>query len=157
MQEGALLGGIEPPHGHGLGIVRYDVVVAAWRKSLFPFLPKALGFKLALPIIPHKNLIAAFATQHCFHLPCGQLADHKCGKGRDVGNGFVIDPGQSVEQVVAGLRETSEQVVAVSFMVAEGILRDRMVERCRALGVDMVPGALARTSALADLVIARTL
>lgn len=68
-----------------------------------------------------------------------------------------LDGGQSVEQVVAGLRETSEQVVAVSFMVAEGILRDRMVERCRALGVDMVPGALARTSALADLVIARTL
>ena len=62
-----------------------------------------------------------------------------------------------LEQVVAGLRETSEQVVAVSFMVAEGILRDRMVERCRALGVDMVPGALARTSALADLVFARTL
>lgn len=68
-----------------------------------------------------------------------------------------LDGGQSVEQVVAGLRETSEQVVAVSFMVAEGILRDRMVERCRALGVDMVPGALARTSALADLVFARTL
>ena len=42
-------------------------------------------------------------------------------------------------------------------LAVAGILRDRMVERCRALGVDMVPGALARTSALADLVIARTL
>ena len=59
--------------------------------------------------------------------------------------------------MVARLRLDAERVVAVRFMVAEGILRDRMVERCALLGVEMVPGALAQTSTLADLVIARAL
>lgn len=49
-----------------------------------------------------------------------------------------------------------EQILAVSFMIAGGVLRDRMALRCAALGVAMVPGALAHTGALADLVVART-
>lgn len=67
-----------------------------------------------------------------------------------------LDGGEAIEDVVMRLRETARRVIAVSFMVAEGILRDRMVARCEALGVPMVPGALAHTSALADLVVART-
>ncbi|WP_231979274.1 sirohydrochlorin chelatase [Tessaracoccus coleopterorum] len=68
-----------------------------------------------------------------------------------------LDGGQAVEDVVARLQRGHERVLAVSFMVAEGILRDRMDDRCASLGVRMVPGALARTSVLADLVVARTL
>lgn len=68
-----------------------------------------------------------------------------------------LDGGERIEEVVARLRPTVERVVAVSFMVAEGILRDRMVQRCAAVGVEMVPGALARTNAMVDLVLARTL
>lgn len=68
-----------------------------------------------------------------------------------------LDGGDQIEDVVARLRLDAERVVAVSFMVAEGILRDRMVERCALLGVEMVPGALVQTSTLADLVIARAL
>ena len=68
-----------------------------------------------------------------------------------------LDGGEEIEDVVARLQRGHERVVAVSFMVAAGILRDRMEERCTALGVRMVPGALAQTSALADLVVARTL
>jgi hypothetical protein len=40
-------------------------------------------------------------------------------------------------------------------MVAEGVLRDRMAQRCGQAGVTMVPGALARTEAVARLVLER--
>ncbi len=46
-------------------------------------------------------------------------------------------------------------VVAVSCMIAEGVLRDRMVQRCALNGIPMVDGVLADTPALADLVIQR--
>jgi hypothetical protein len=46
-------------------------------------------------------------------------------------------------------------VVAVAFMVAEGVLRNRMAERCLAAGVDLVPGALGDTRAAAALVLGR--
>lgn len=67
-----------------------------------------------------------------------------------------LDGGEAVEEVVAQLRrEGFTRVIAVSFMVAGGVLRDRMACRCEAVGVRMVPGALADTSAFADLVVAR--
>lgn len=66
-----------------------------------------------------------------------------------------LDGGRAVEHVVEELAGEVEQVVAVSFMVAEGVLRDRMAVRCAAAGVRLVPGALASTAALADLVVAR--
>ncbi|MBB1508560.1 sirohydrochlorin chelatase [Tessaracoccus sp. MC1756] len=66
-----------------------------------------------------------------------------------------LDGGDAVEEVVPRLRDQAARVVAVSFMVAEGILRDRMVDRCAALGIDMVPGALGDTGAFADLLVAR--
>ncbi len=66
-----------------------------------------------------------------------------------------LDGGRAVEEVVAELSLEADEVVAVSFMVAEGVLRDRMAERTARLGVEMVSGALSSTGALADLVVAR--
>lgn len=66
-----------------------------------------------------------------------------------------LDGGAPLEDAVAALREASGRVVAVSFMVAEGVLRDRMVAACRQAGVPMVPGALSRTWSLARLVVER--
>ena len=68
-----------------------------------------------------------------------------------------LDGGEPVEEVLARVRGQARRVVAVSFMIASGILRDRMEQRCADLGVVMVPGALAQTSTLADLIVARTL
>lgn len=66
-----------------------------------------------------------------------------------------LDGGSPVEDVVAELSREVDEVLVVSFMVAEGILRDRMQARCEALGVTLVPGVLAETDALADLVVTR--
>jgi sirohydrochlorin ferrochelatase len=66
-----------------------------------------------------------------------------------------LDGGASLEQTLRGLPDDVERTVAVSFMVAEGILRDRMAQQCGQHGVTMVPGALARTGAVADLVVHR--
>ncbi len=62
-----------------------------------------------------------------------------------------------VEAVVRRLSRRFRRIIAVSFMITAGTLRDGMLERCTRLGVRMVPGVLAETSALADLVVARTL
>ncbi|MFD0866898.1 hypothetical protein ACFQ06_13925, partial [Tessaracoccus lubricantis] len=66
-----------------------------------------------------------------------------------------LDGGDAVEEVVPRLQADAERVVAVSFMVAEGLLRDRMVDRCANLRVGMVPGALGDTEAFVDLLVAR--
>lgn len=66
-----------------------------------------------------------------------------------------LDGGSTIEQVLRRLPDEVERTVAVSFMVAEGILRDRMAQQCGRAGVAMVPGALAHTSAAAQLVLER--
>jgi sirohydrochlorin ferrochelatase len=66
-----------------------------------------------------------------------------------------LDGGTTVEQVLRSLPDEVERTVAVSFMVAEGVLRDRMAQRCGRAGVIMVPGALAHTEAMARLVLER--
>lgn len=66
-----------------------------------------------------------------------------------------LEGGEAVENVVSRLQGVADRVVAVPFMIAEGMLRDRMVLRCDALAVPMVAGSLSQTAALADLVIAR--
>jgi hypothetical protein len=60
-----------------------------------------------------------------------------------------------LRDVLRGLPDEVERTVAVSFMVAEGILRDRMAQYCGRAGVTMVQGALARTKAVAALVLER--
>jgi len=58
--------------------------------------------------------------------------------------------GQALDRVGAG-----GEVVAVAFMVAEGILRDRMAAACDEAGIRLVPGALSATDALARLALER--
>jgi sirohydrochlorin ferrochelatase len=66
-----------------------------------------------------------------------------------------LDGGSSLDDVLRGLPDEVERTVAVSFMVAEGVLRDRMAQACGRHGVTMVHGALARTRAVAELVLER--
>jgi sirohydrochlorin ferrochelatase len=66
-----------------------------------------------------------------------------------------LDGGLALDAVLSGLDHRVSRVVAVAFMVAEGILRDRQAARCAAAGVEMVDGALSRTEALARLVLRR--
>jgi sirohydrochlorin ferrochelatase len=66
-----------------------------------------------------------------------------------------LDGGASLDEAREGLPRAIEQVVAVSFMVAEGILRDRMAQKCADAGVTMVRGALASTNAVARLALER--
>ena len=66
-----------------------------------------------------------------------------------------LDGGSTLDQVLRRLPDEVERTVAVSFMVAEGILRDRMAQQCGRAGVSMIPGALAHTSAAAQLVLER--
>jgi sirohydrochlorin ferrochelatase len=66
-----------------------------------------------------------------------------------------LDGGSTVDQVLRTLPDEVDRTVAVSFMVAEGVLRDRMAQHCGRAGVTMVPGALAQTSAVAQLVLER--
>lgn len=66
-----------------------------------------------------------------------------------------LDGGASLNAVLRGLPDEVERTVAVSFMVAEGVLRDRMAQACGRAGIRMVPGALSRTRAMATLVLER--
>jgi sirohydrochlorin ferrochelatase len=54
------------------------------------------------------------------------------------------------------LRATgTERVLVVTYMVADGVLRDRMVTYAEKAGAEVVPGSLGETDALADLVVQR--
>jgi sirohydrochlorin ferrochelatase len=66
-----------------------------------------------------------------------------------------LDGGSTIDQVLRRLPDEVERTVVVSFMVAEGLLRDRMAQQCGRAGVSMVSGALAQTSAVAQLVVER--
>jgi sirohydrochlorin ferrochelatase len=66
-----------------------------------------------------------------------------------------LDGGATLDQVLRRLPDETDRTVAVSFMVAEGVLRDRMAQDCGRHGVEMVPGALAQTDAVAQLVLER--
>ena len=64
--------------------------------------------------------------------------------------------GEPLPSVVARLRTGgAQQVAVVSYMVAEGVLRDRMASQAAEAGATMVPGALGSTAALAALVVRR--
>jgi sirohydrochlorin ferrochelatase len=66
-----------------------------------------------------------------------------------------LDGGQALPAVLADLPKEVRRTVAVSFMVAEGILRDRMVTACADAGIPMVAGTLGDTDAVARLVLLR--
>ncbi|MEO7236875.1 MAG: CbiX/SirB N-terminal domain-containing protein [Lapillicoccus sp.] len=64
--------------------------------------------------------------------------------------------GDDIATVVTRLREDGcERVLVVTYMVAAGVLRDRMAEQAQAVGAVVVPGTLGETEALARLVVAR--
>lgn len=65
-----------------------------------------------------------------------------------------LDGGLTLPQVLDGQPE-ERRVVAVAFMVAEGILRDRMAQACRVAGIPLVDGALGDTDATAKLALHR--
>jgi sirohydrochlorin ferrochelatase len=66
-----------------------------------------------------------------------------------------LDGGATLDQVLRALPDEVSRTVAVPFMVAEGVLRDRMAQVCGRAGVAMVRGALAQTAAVARLVLER--
>ena len=68
-----------------------------------------------------------------------------------------LSGGEPLEHAVRRLRSTEgvRRVVAVTYMVADGILRDRMVEQARALDVPVAAGTLGETEALARLLLRR--
>jgi sirohydrochlorin ferrochelatase len=66
-----------------------------------------------------------------------------------------LDGGRDLDDVHGVVARHADRVVVVPFVVAEGVLRDRMAIRCAELGVELAPGAFDRTAALARLVLAR--
>jgi len=64
--------------------------------------------------------------------------------------------GDPIEAVVGRLRDRGcRRVLVVTYMVAEGVLRDRMAKYATAAGAEVVPGTLGETDALARLVVQR--
>jgi len=64
--------------------------------------------------------------------------------------------GDDIAAVVTGLRDGGcDRVLVVTYMIADGVLRDRMVEHAEATGAQVVPGTLGGTEALARLVVER--
>ena len=70
---------------------------------------------------------------------------------------FAVATLDEYRPLAAALRDLggTEGVVGVSAMIADGVLRDRMVARCAAHGIPFADGVLARTDALARLVAGR--
>jgi sirohydrochlorin ferrochelatase len=83
------------------------------------------------------------------------LEEHGTPEGWGAWRVAALDGGTALPVVLAGLEGRAERVVAVAFVVAEGVLRDRMAEGCGATGVELVPGALGVTAAAAALVVDR--
>jgi sirohydrochlorin ferrochelatase len=66
-----------------------------------------------------------------------------------------LDGGATLGDALGAMPPGTRRAVAVSFMVAEGVLRDRMAAACAEAGITMVEGALGQTEALARLVLRR--
>ncbi|MDQ6894986.1 MAG: sirohydrochlorin chelatase, partial [Actinomycetota bacterium] len=64
--------------------------------------------------------------------------------------------GDEIDAVVGRLLDGGcHRVLVVTYMVAEGVLRDRMVKHAEAAGAEVVAGTLGETTALARLVVQR--
>ena len=64
--------------------------------------------------------------------------------------------GHEIDVVADRLRAAGAQrVLVLTYMVADGVLRDRMVNYADKAGAEVVPGSLGETDALADLVVQR--
>lgn len=79
----------------------------------------------------------------------------RAGLGRERTYAFAtLDDHLPIDAAVDDFGST-DGVVAVAAVIADGVLRDRMARRCAARGIPLVDGALARTRALVDLVLSR--
>lgn len=83
------------------------------------------------------------------------LAEHGAPEGWGPWTVAALDGGAALEAALAALPPQVERAVSVSFMVAEGVLRDRMAAACQQAGIPLVAGALGDTDALARLVLHR--
>jgi sirohydrochlorin ferrochelatase len=64
-----------------------------------------------------------------------------------------LDGGPSIPDAAAALRASGcRTLLAVTLVVADGILRDRIVAHSRELGIPVAPGTLTSTPAMAQLV-----
>jgi sirohydrochlorin ferrochelatase len=101
-------------------------------------------------------LYAAGSSDSAAVASIGQtLEEHGAPGGWGPWHVAALDGGIALTEVLASLEGRAANVVAVAFMVAEGVLRDRMEQRCAAAGVELVPGALGDTGAAAALVVER--
>ena len=84
-------------------------------------------------------------------------ADARSGRGWGPWTVAALAGGDPLDAVVGRLRDDPavREVVVVSYMVADGVLRDRMLDRAREAGVPLVEGTLGDTEALARLVVQR--
>ncbi len=87
----------------------------------------------------------------------GAAAQGRTGRGWGPWTVAALAGGDSVATVAARLRavEGVERVLVVSYMIADGVLRDRMVDQVAEAGATMVPGTLGDTPSLAALVTRR--
>lgn len=87
----------------------------------------------------------------------GDSAGERRGRGWGPWTVAALAGGDPLPVVVERLRGDAdvERVVVVSYMVADGILRDRMVAVCDGLGVPIAEGTLGDTPALAALLVRR--
>jgi len=87
----------------------------------------------------------------------GESASERSDRGWGPWAVAALSGGDALDLVVGRLQADPgvDQVVVVSYMVADGILRDRMVGACLEQGVPMVDGTLGDTDTLAHLLVRR--
>ena len=87
----------------------------------------------------------------------GAAAAARSGRGWGPWTVAALAGGDTLAEVVARLHADPEadRVLVVSYMIADGVLRDRMVAQAGEVGVEFVPGTLSETDALAELVLQR--
>lgn len=87
----------------------------------------------------------------------GTAAAQRTGRGWGPWTVAALAGGDPLDVVVDRLRADAgvRQVVVVSYMVADGVLRDRMVRQAQEVGVPVVDGTLGDTEALARLLVRR--
>lgn len=117
-----------------------------------------------LPLTPRTGVVIAFTGSRDLHAVSAVenlVRDNRAalvdGLGvRSVRTAY-LDGGRSVGRMRTLMRcvEGCRDFVAVTAMIADGVLRDRIVTSAGLADVPVAPGTLAQTTALADLVVLR--
>ena len=87
----------------------------------------------------------------------GAAAAARAGRGWGPWTVAALAGGDTLAEVVERLHADPavDRVLVLSYMIADGVLRDRMVAQAQQVGVEFVPGTLSETDALAELVLVR--